>query len=332
MTQKSEFLQGGDLAERVRRICSEDLVDCAVAFLGRGMRAELFPRSDQVVRIVCDIAMGCTSQKALKEFGAPTGPNETGNFNLHVRDWIHTKVYLSAAGAVIGSPNLSAKALGVGGRAPGNLEAGTFHPAGSKAWEEAKAWFDDLFTSSNEVRWHDVERASIYSSDPGRELDAADLADMSLLDRLRHDPEVYKAVSFVVTTEDLSEKDEDSLRKGEKIEDASQLSVVAWNAGAGWSDVEKAIIAFHLYDDGGRSMDGYVRCRASGQQDCLLVFGVKGWSSLRNAHAQVGLKKPLTASDWRLVKLLWEGDQTIFSAAEFAEALDAVARSVAEPT
>jgi hypothetical protein len=77
MTGISEFLQGPELAKRIRRICSEDLVDCAVAFLGRGMRAELFPRTNQVVRIVCDIAMGCTSQKALMEFGAPTGPTRT---------------------------------------------------------------------------------------------------------------------------------------------------------------------------------------------------------------------------------------------------------------
>lgn len=328
MTEVSEFLQGLELAERIRRICSEDRVDCAVAFLGRGMRAELFPRPNQVVRIVCDIAMCCTSQKALIEFGAPAGPHGTGNSNLHVRDWIHTKVYLSAAGAVIGSPNLSAKALGARGQAPGNLEAGTFHPVKSKVWVEAKAWFEELFTSTDVIEWRDVERAAKYSNDPGRQHDPVDLPNMSLLDRIRHNPEDYKAVSFVVTTEDLTVEAEEALKDGERVGDTSQLSVVAWSEEAKWSDVEKSIIAFHRYDAGGQSMDGYVRCRPSGEQDCLLLFGVKGWNSLRRAHTQVGLKKPLTARDWRLINLLWEGDQTIFSAAEFAEALDTAARTV----
>jgi hypothetical protein len=237
-------------------------------------------------------------------------------------------VYLSAAGAVIGSPNLSAKALGSGSQAPGNLEAGTFHPVESKVWVEAKAWFEELFTSTDAVEWRDVERASTYSRDPGREHDPVDSQNMSLLDRIRHNPEAYRAVSFVVTTEDLTDETEEALKSSEQIGDASKLSVVAWSENEKWSDVEKSIIAFHRYDAGGQSMDGYVRCRPAAEQDCLLLFGVKDWNSLRRAHTQVELKKPLTARDWRLINLLWEGDQTIFSAAEFAEALDTAARTV----
>jgi hypothetical protein len=273
--------------------------------------------------------MGCTSQKALQEFGAPTGPKMAGNPNLHVRDWIHTKVYLSVAGAVIGSPNLSAKALGVGGRAPGNLEAGTFHPAGSEAWKEAKAWFDEVFNNSHEVLWDDVKRASKYSNDPGREHDDADLAGLSFLDRIRHYPESFKDLSFIVSTDDLDEEVERALRNSENTEDSSDLSVVVWDEEEGWHDVEKSVIAFHLREDGGRSINGYVRCRASAQQTRLLIFGVEDWKSLRRLHPGLGLKKSLNANDWLLIRSLWEGDQTIFTAAELADALDSAALHVA---
>jgi len=71
-----ELLYGQALSDRVRLVCAEDEVDCAVAFLSTSVRDDLFPRwRKQTVRIVCDISMGCNSRSTLKAYGAPKNSN-----------------------------------------------------------------------------------------------------------------------------------------------------------------------------------------------------------------------------------------------------------------
>ncbi|QBM74391.1 hypothetical protein E2E30_00485 [Sphingomonas sp. AAP5] len=322
MSDASEFLFGGELAKRVRGICSADEVDCAVAFLGSGMKSELFQRPGQKIRIVCDIAMGCTSQKALKEFGAPSNAKAACNPNLHVRDWLHTKVYISSAGVVVGSPNMSSKALGIGKKEPGNLEAGTYHPPESLVWERAKNWFDGLFDGSDEVNWRDVQRASLYSRDPGRE---SGWMDMSLLDKIRIHPEIFEHVTFILTTEDLKPQVEAKLIKAEPNEPSHDSEVVVWDKETSWIDVKKLIIGFHRNDLGKMQVDGYVRCFSSGHNACLLAFGINDWARLCATIGQVGLRRNnLKVRDRNIIEKLWMSDTSVFSAEEFSNALNDV--------
>lgn len=184
---EAEFLVGRHLADRVRTICMEREVDCAVAFWGPTVRATLFPRwNEGGVRIVCDIAMGCNSQVALTNLGAPE------NARLRVHDGLHTKMYLSASGAVVGSCNASLNGLGRDSVDPRNLEVGTFLPAGSKAWRDAKKWFDDLFANGSVgLDARQLARAPAIARDPGPRIGPEGRRSGSLLDLVRSYPESF---------------------------------------------------------------------------------------------------------------------------------------------
>jgi hypothetical protein len=100
-------LVGDELANKIREICAADEVDCAVTFWSGSSRDELFPRwKKQKVRIICDISMGCNSKGSLEAYGAPKNPL------LRVWDGLHAKVFVSSAGAVVGSANASFNGLG----------------------------------------------------------------------------------------------------------------------------------------------------------------------------------------------------------------------------
>ncbi len=195
---EAEFLVGRQLADRVRTICAEREVDCAVAFWGRDIRTALFPHWEgSGVRIVCDIAMGCNSQTALTKLGAPENPR------LRVCDGLHAKVFISAAGAVVGSCNASLNGLGTAAVAPRNLEAGTFYPAGSQAWRDAKEWYADLFANGSlELDADQLARAPEVARDPGPRIGLEGGRSESLLDlglRLVHS---QKATAVASATPD----------------------------------------------------------------------------------------------------------------------------------
>jgi len=313
---EAEFLYGSDLSERVRRVCEAEQVDCAVAFLGQGMRADLF-KPEQRLRIVCDIAMKSTSRAALKEFGAPN------NDDLRLRDWLHSKVYISAAGLIVGSPNMSSNGIGVLIGRPRNLEAGSFHPAGSQAWSTAQNWFETLFNDAPIIGKRELMRAPLYVRDPGPPVDLTELVGLSLLERIKRDPDLFNGVSFIVTSEDLAPRDEKRLIAAEpagSLSDDDDIEVVVFDPDRPSPDVGKLIIGFHVDDAGARHIDGYITCQQSMRTDQLLVFGRNDWKRLDKRLSQPTLMEACRLS-WPLIDKMTD-DQVIFTASEFAEALE----------
>ena len=136
-----EFLKGDDLSQKIREVVKGKDARCAVAFWGREAVEELFgkevlERDD--VRIVCDLSMGGTNPATLRALGAPENPN------IKYLDGLHSKVFLSDNGAIVGSANASNNGIGFMGGNAQLLEAGTYLAPESDAWCSINGWLGDL--------------------------------------------------------------------------------------------------------------------------------------------------------------------------------------------
>ena len=195
------FLAGEALSDRIRLICAEAKVDCAVAFWGADLRDDLFPRwkrQKATVRIICDIAMGCNLRIALKRYGAP------GNTGLRVLDGLHAKVFISRAGAVVGSANASANGIGFADRPARNREAGTFFPANSEGWHQAVAFFAACLRRSLPLDQRQLDRAPERATDPRPRIGASGKKTTSLLAMIVAHPARSGDILFIGEHEGIS--------------------------------------------------------------------------------------------------------------------------------
>jgi hypothetical protein len=121
----ADFLTGRDLSTRVCHLLSCRNVRCAVAFWGEGAAGLLSDSNLREAKVICDLSMGATFPPELKRLGAPH------NDRLRYLNGLHAKVYISDAGAVVASANMSSNGLGFKDtRRAGLIEAGTFHARG----------------------------------------------------------------------------------------------------------------------------------------------------------------------------------------------------------
>ena len=215
-----EFLHGESLSKKIQEVCQGDRVRCAVAFLGQGVKAQLFPNGIDEVEIMCDISMNCTSKRALMEFGAPTSARKAGNQKLKVCDGLHGKLYLSSRGAVIGSPNMSTRGLGRSLKGDWNLETGVFFAPESDAWRHANDWFNEEFGENLVVSWKDVNRAADVARDAGRPPKSKELSN-SVFSRVFEFTETFDNVLFVISG-DLIPDDIDTARMQTHAEQSRQ--------------------------------------------------------------------------------------------------------------
>lgn len=149
-----EFLAGNDLSRKVKEVVKGDSVRCAVAFWGRGADAELFCANNNApndMKIVCDVSMGGTNPDTLRALGAPQ------NKKIKSHDGLHSKVYISSAGAIIGSANASNNGIGFLDNGALHLEAGVFVEKNSVEWTAASKWFNKLFASSQLISTDSLE-------------------------------------------------------------------------------------------------------------------------------------------------------------------------------
>jgi hypothetical protein len=127
----ARFVDHKKLGPKIRRVLGGGGVRCAVAFWGDGAAASLFAGPPPAeAHIICDIAMGGTNPRELKELGAPD------NRGLRHLPGLHAKVYLSSRGLIAGSANASNNSIGFLDAAA-LMEAGTFHESEEEAWRQA---------------------------------------------------------------------------------------------------------------------------------------------------------------------------------------------------
>lgn len=184
---KAVFLNGEPLADCIRYVCAGKKVRCAVAFWGKTIAKEI-PKN---AKIICDISMGATSDKALIILGAPDNRKVR-----HIKG-LHSKVYLSDRGVVIGSANASLNALGdTHERWAVLTEAGVFHPFDSGVFAEVSLWFSELYKTASVIDENALKIARQICTPPRRPtLPSGN----SLLELVCSAPEKFSDMSFVFT-------------------------------------------------------------------------------------------------------------------------------------
>ena len=152
--------------------------------------------------------MGATCRAALGKLGAPS------NQNLKVHEGLHSKIYLSALGAVIGSPNASDNGVGRKAGDSGNLlEAGVFCPSGSKAYVEAAGWFKTLYLEAPMVGQTELDRAPEHSRELIQRVPGSVVDRFPLLGRFEHYPRNFPGVKVVIADHELDEVMAEASRK-----------------------------------------------------------------------------------------------------------------------
>lgn len=229
----TQFLHRSALSSRIEEIMAGGSPRCAVAFLGaRAQSLFLLPET----RIVCDISMGSTSEAALKALRAPN------NANLRHSDGLHAKVYLSDRGLVVGSANASFNALGSCTEPPRLTEAGVFHPPGAQAWQDAAAWFEELFLDQSSQQVDEAALAMARERFRPHALPRAAIRPSSLLDRVKARPEDFAGIGFVFTNKRLNGDELEAVlkevAKERKGRTSAKYFVERWSDGCftGWNE------------------------------------------------------------------------------------------------
>lgn len=324
LKDECEFLYGAKLSACIRKICDAPNVDCAVAFWGVGIKAHLFTQwGNGKIRIVCNISMGATCRAALAELGAPS------NENLRVHDSLHGKVYLSAHGALIGSPNASDNGVGIISGASGSLlESGVFCPAGSKAYGDAVQWFEGLFDAASIVDQAELAGAPERSRELRPRGSRAMLSGLTLLRRLRDFPDNFLDVHVAIATGRL-DKNRAEATRNERAKARGRAAnplpddVVIQND-EGWELQSFSGPLLLLWR--ARTVtwvQAYTDCSTWPPSNPDTVFGIDNWEGFWKAINLEPSEGKLSAEESKQIEPLFDatGGRWVFTASEFAARL-----------
>jgi hypothetical protein len=210
----AKFLNDKEVGGAIRKVMMGKDLRCAVAFWGDGAFEALFPSVEAVrsAHILCDLTMGGTNPHELERLGAP------GNPQLKHVQGLHAKLYLSDAGLVVASANASNRGIGFV-EVAALTECGTFHEPGTQAFGDAADWFADLWkdtAKAKPVGQDALEKAkSAWARRPrhGGAGHASVRTPDTLLWRIAKDPEQYRGIGVVFTSEDAKKKDVEAASK-----------------------------------------------------------------------------------------------------------------------
>jgi len=284
-----EFLFDDDLGRRMREVAAGREVLCTVAFWTPKGVAELFPTGvPRDARIICDISMGSTSPAALEDLGAPRSDRLKHALSMHA------KVILSDRGLVVGSANATRAAIGHNGVAQRNVEAGTFHEAGSEPWQKAAMWFEGIFKDAQHVRQSELDWAnSVFRSQPPPM--PRPPAAGSLLELVRAAPDRFASVGFVFASTSTKLKARKRITNAARALDPTLRdrlgNQVEGGIFGGWGRhrAERWPGYFFEFWQPNRRLSVYARRLEARVPDEGGVIGVKDWPGVR---AQVDIALP----------------------------------------
>lgn len=325
----ADFVTGRDLTEKIRYVVGGGEVKCAVAYWG----SHGFDLDDvKNWKIVCDIVGGSTSPNALTALGAPTNSSLKHHSNLH------SKVYLSDRGAVIGSANASAGGLHTMDRSSRMLEAGVYYDADDNIWHQATAWFDQLFQRADIVDVKALELAQARYSPPFDEI-PENYEGMTILQQIVSNPAYFVSagVGFVITR-NVASADEISQAANESASagDITKAVLKKWDAKRSfieWSEKEMAklstqFIEFYIGPRGGKIVLTHQLAHrfdrvSDGDRGHFYTNDPKQKIKLPSGEEFPTRKDALSESDWKLIlatqKTNSEGG--IWGAMEFSQML-----------
>lgn len=318
------FVQGADLGQAIKHVVGGGNVRCAVAFWGGGSDALFTPQSISRPRIICDVSMGGTSVRALRDLGAPK------NDDLRHVPGFHAKLYLSDRGAVVGSANASHNGIGFDAP-PGLIEAGVALDVGDQAYTDAALWFETIWSLSKKVGKSALQIAAERFR-PNRMPGAKRVRQGSLLDMIASDPDRFSEVSIVLAHTESTPKEREKARSAvaaaHRDREDEVNAMPASGMFMGWSrrDLNRWSRVFvELWMPDGK-LHAYGR-RASFFHDATgTVMSRVNWNALRDV-LKLDLPSPseIAEADGHIVRQLRaEHGNTVFRARELAAAIEAL--------
>lgn len=126
----------------------------AVAFWGRGAESVFKGWRGKKLRIICNLALGGTNPKSVKEIMA------IPNVEVRQCDELHAKVILTDNVLIVGSANISSNGLGLE-----DDEAAKFHEVGVLTKDvallkEGQHWFEALWSKTQAISDSDLRKAA----------------------------------------------------------------------------------------------------------------------------------------------------------------------------
>lgn len=238
-----QFLDHDHLGPAIVQLMSGAAPRCAVAFWGDGASRALFPsgRSPVGARVICDLTMGGSNPKELKALGAPDSDEIK-----HLRG-LHAKVYLSEKGLITCSANASNNGIGFLD-VVGLVEAGTFHPPQSEAFQSASDWFERIWLTAGVVDQPALDEAErAWKRRPklgGRGW--RPMNPVSLLDVVASHPQRFRGVGFVFTRGQATREERNAIaealierdmaRDVELLSPTERKALKAWRVGDVFSE------------------------------------------------------------------------------------------------
>lgn len=223
-------------------------IDIAVAFWGQGAEL-LIPQTGKKLRILCNLAMGGTNPKVIKDLQAYP------SIEIKALNRLHAKVMIGDQQAIIGSANCSANGLNYeGDELKGWYEAG-YRIYDATQLEHMQTWFDSLWVDAEpitESMLNDAARIWAQRSQTRRFKTEGQLLNMPLEDLARRD------VSVLFWRNEFSERAEQHFEAIKKSAGNPELTT-AWGVYEDWFDdlqVGQTIIDVRVGPRGGVEVFG----------------------------------------------------------------------------
>lgn len=208
-------------------VASEDRLDVAVAFWGRGAEELIHPKRDKPLRIVCNLRSGGTNPAVIKKLVARAKKIE--NVQILQCDRLHAKVIVGPSQAIIGSANLSANGLGFEGSELSKWLEAAIHTTEESEVGSAQKWFEQLWSSrdTREITDQDlVDAAEAYKKNRNGRPDYGKKGPFSFTNYSTSDLEGRDAFALLYTSRPGPEADarKDQHDKQEHLEHANTAS------------------------------------------------------------------------------------------------------------
>ena len=240
-----------EITKRIRRMFSKaDDIGCIVAFWGRGAD-ELFRnvREDVIgrIRIVCNLTSGGTNPRVIEEL-------RNRGFHVKHNSILHSKVYWTNRGIVVGSANASANGLSLESvEQDGWLEA-AIHSNEPTNIVSVGNYVDEIWNTSDEITEQDLMNAK--KKWKKRRPPPRPNSDIDFITALRNGmfTDRKNTVFVVIDVEDISAYEDDVVAKANELQQQyRELHGRKLDAWVGWEEIprEEYIVSYWLGRRGG---------------------------------------------------------------------------------
>lgn len=281
----TSVLWGKELAKKIRAMFAEERpIRCAVAFWGPEV-AELARKND--AEVILDISMGGTAKNALFALGVPD------NRKIRVLDNLHSKIYLGASGAIVGSANASSSALGSFNGKPRLEEAGVWIPQLNEpqAYREVEKLFVQYRKRSKRAKQSDLDRAPFLSRNRAARDQNTNVSDhvASIFALLKTEPDRFESTAFIFGDQKADVEDKKEAKSAYDMEFPIEKGDSKRSLICTYCDADENLIleecAFVIMYWFGRGLDIYAYhdiVRVQVEKDVVAFFGKRHWPTIRN--------------------------------------------------